>query len=77
LFEKELKKFNEIRNKLRADNPDGGFVVIKGEEVLGVWQDRMDAIKKGIEKYGDMPLLVKNIYDEDETIDISWNLKFT
>jgi hypothetical protein len=59
----ELKCFHEIQNELLANNPAGGFVVIKGQDVLGVWQNRMDAIKEAVEIYGNVSFLVKNIQD--------------
>jgi len=76
MFYTELKKFNSIRNKLRRKYTNGGYVVIKGNEILGVWEDRMDAIKKGLEKYGNVPFLVKNINEKDVEINFSTDIKF-
>ena len=64
MLEKELKYFRQIKDELRAKHSDGGFAVIKDEQLLGVWQNRNDALKEGIEEYGDNPFLVKNIYDD-------------
>jgi hypothetical protein len=64
MLEKEISKFRAIQDHLKTENPNGGFVVIKGDEVLGVWNDRMDALKQGIEKYGNVPFLVKNIRED-------------
>lgn len=76
MFERELKKFKEIQDHLKAENPNGGFVVINGEEVLGIWNDRLDALKQGIEKYGNVPFLVRDIKDEDIAINFSRNIQF-
>ncbi len=67
MLEKELKKFEEMKSELREQNAQGGFVVIKDEEILGVWRNRQDAISKGIKKYGNVSFLVKNIEDTDIT----------
>jgi len=63
MFEKEIKKFKEIQDHLRTEHPGGGFVVIKDDEVFGVWNDRLDALKEGVEKYGNVPFLVKDIME--------------
>jgi len=76
MLEKELKKFKDIQGNLKEQHPNGGFVVIMGEEVLGVWNDRVDALRQGIEKYGDVQFLVKNIMDDNTAINFSRPLQF-
>lgn len=68
MLEKELEIFEDKKFQLKNENPNGGFVVIKGDEILGVWNDRQDAIKAGVEKYGNVTFLVKNIDDSHKTI---------
>ncbi len=68
MLEKELKKFSEVQGELKQENERGGFVVIKDDEVLGVWNDRIDALREGIKKYGDVQFLVKNIMDDDNIL---------
>lgn len=77
MFEKELEVYKRIKADYLAQYPQGGFVVIKAEEVLGIWQSRLDALKAGIDKYGDVPFLVKNINESDIVINFSRNLVFT
>lgn len=76
MLEKELKTYHSNKFRLQSENSSGGFVVINGNEILGVWRDRLDALKAGIEKYGNVPFLVKNIYDDDTKIYFSRNLTF-
>ena len=64
MLEKELNIFNKIRDKLLSENPNGGFVVIKDDDVLGIWNDKMDALKEGIKKWGNVSFLVKNIIND-------------
>lgn len=62
----EIRYFHRIQNDLITANPNGGFVVIKDETVLGVWQNRMDAIQEAVQAFGTISFLVKNINDDAE-----------
>ena len=42
LFEKEMEHYLKIREEIARDN-DGKFVAIKGEEVLGIFDNYMQA----------------------------------
>jgi hypothetical protein len=76
MFEKELEVYKRVKADYLTQYPQGGFVVIKGDEVLGIWQSRLDALKAGIDKYGDVPFLVKNINESDIVVNFSRNLVF-
>lgn len=77
-LENELGYFYKMQDELRAKNPMGGFAVIKGEVLLGIWLNRLDAIKQGIEAYGYVSFLVKNInYNPNHIFRFSRPLKFT
>lgn len=75
MLEKEIETYNDVKAAIQSQNPNGGFVVIKEDEVLGVWQTRVDALRAGIEKYGNVPFLVKNIMDNDIVANFSRNIK--
>ena len=51
-------------------------MVIKDDDILGVWSSRIDALRTGIDKYGDVEFLVKNIFDNDVVINFTRNLMF-
>jgi hypothetical protein len=76
MLEKELETFKIKKAELLLQNPNGGFVVIKDDKVLGVWQSRMDALKFGIEEFGNVPFLVKSITESDVSINFTRNLIF-
>lgn len=78
MLEKELDYFKKNLIQLRVDNPQGGFVVIKEDAILGVWFSRQDAIRAGIEKLGiSSVFLVKDINEpSDHAINYSRNIKF-
>ena len=74
---KELKFFDKVRDELRSKYPNGGFVVIKDDAVLGIWMNRTDALKVGIEKFGNVPFLVKNINDNPgRQLNFTRNIQF-
>lgn len=77
MLEKELKYFDKVRDELRSKYPNGGFVVIKDNAVLGIWMNRADALKVGIEKYENVPFLVKNINDNPGSqLNFTRNIQF-
>lgn len=80
MFEKELAKFREVQDHLKNEHPNGGYVVIFDSQVLGVWNDRLDALKAGIEKFGNVSFLVKditeNLDDITNVINFSRNIQF-
>lgn len=76
MLEKELEIYSQKRAQLQSEYPQGGFVVIKDEEVLGVWQTRIDALAEGIKKYGDTSFLVKDIFENDVAVNFTRNLSF-
>lgn len=67
MLEKELQHYKTVLDELRAKNPQGGFAVIKDETLLGVWLNRQDALKQGVEAWGNTVFLVKNINESLET----------
>ena len=64
MYEQELNTYYRHLDELRASNPLGGFVVIKGEEILDVWLNDLDALKEGLKAYGDVPFMIKNLDDK-------------
>lgn len=76
MLEKELQTYNAQKASLQAAYPNGGFVVILGDTILGVWQTRIDALKAGIDKYGNVQFLVKNIMERNLAANFSRDFKF-
>ena len=58
-LEKELETYAHELPKLLAS--EGKYVLIRGDEVSGVFGAYEDAIRAGYEKYGLNPFLVKQI----------------
>ncbi|MBU3906648.1 MAG: hypothetical protein KKA64_00165 [Nanoarchaeota archaeon] len=73
LLSKEIKTYNENKEVLLRDS-SGKFVLIKEDKVIGVYDTRNDAIKIGIDKFGNEPFLVKKISEIDEIQNFTSNL---
>ncbi len=47
--------------RLLAEGHEGRFVLIKGEEVVGVWDTRREAVDAGWARFGLVPIMVHQI----------------
>lgn len=66
-FSTEFMIFEREKQQLSKSHK-GKFVLIKGEDIIKIFDDELDAIKHGIEKFGDEFFLVNEITDEDFTV---------
>lgn len=64
MFETELTTYYKNLNRLREENPLGGFVVIKGETILDVWLNDLDALKEGYKAFGEEHFMIKSLNDK-------------
>ncbi len=60
VLDTELTTFQLNRDRLLATD-EGKFVLVHGDEVVGVYESKMDAISQGYLKFGNAPFLVKQI----------------
>ena len=75
-LEAEFRAFHRHEAELKAKHGKG-HVVIRGDEVLGVWPERLEALGEGLKAYGDISFLVHNINaDQEPPGYFSRNLKF-
>lgn len=58
-LEKEIETYKSKLTQFSAS--EGKFVLIHGEDVMGIFDTYADAIKEGYEKLGLKPFLVKQI----------------
>lgn len=73
LLEKELKAFGEEKEALLKTSV-GKYALLKGKEIIGVFESQNDAIKVGIEKFGNEPFLVKKIEEVEQKLNFTSNL---
>src|SRR5262249_27453219 len=64
-FEKELKLYNARKAQLLSDKLEGQYVLIKSDEFVGVYPNGDSAYKAGLEKFGNVPMLIKQICSEE------------
>ena len=67
-LQQEMKTFRKKEQALRKQYANGGYVVIKGGKVLGIWQSRADALQEGIKAFGPTSFLVRDIFADDTPI---------
>ncbi len=56
----ELKTYEQHRDHLLG-TAEGKFVLIRNDQVIGVYDSKMDAITQGYQKFGNVPFLVKQV----------------
>ncbi len=60
VLDTELKTYEQHRDHLLA-TAEGKFVLIRGDEIIAVYESKMDAIAQGYQRLGNVPFLVKQI----------------
>lgn len=73
ILSKEIETYEKNKQKLLKES-SGKFVLIKGEEIINVFDTSSDAIKVGIDKFGNTPFLVKQILEIEPTQNFTSNL---
>lgn len=62
LLNKELETFEKKKAELLGTS-EGKFVLIKGDQVLGTYDAKADAIAEGYNRFGNQPFLVKQVVE--------------
>ncbi len=60
VLDAETATFQEHRDELLG-SAEGKFVLVKGEQVVGVYDSKRDAITEGYRRFGNTPFLVKQV----------------
>jgi hypothetical protein len=66
----ELGTFAMHRNELLG-RAKGKYVLIKGEDVVDVFEDRTDAFVRGYREFGNHPFLVKKVTDVEAPLNFT------
>ena len=72
-LEEELKTYEENKQEL-VEKANGKYVLIKGKIIVDIFESEQDAIKMGIDKFGNVPFLVKKIEEVEQTQNYTSNL---
>jgi hypothetical protein len=62
IFDLEKRTYEKNKNNLIGKSR-GKHVLIKKDKIIGVFDTKLDAIRQGYEKFGNVPLFVKQILD--------------
>jgi len=73
VLEEELQTYEAHKDELLSKAKDQ-FALIKGEEVVDVFETPMDAIRQGYERFGNVPFLVKQIVEIEVPQNFTSNL---
>lgn len=73
LLEEEIKTYEQNKAEL-VKTANGKYVLIKGKEIIDIFESEKDAIRQGIEKFGNSPFLVKKIEEIEQTQNYTSNL---
>jgi len=73
VLSEEMETYEKHKNELLREHR-GEYVLVKGSEVVNTFESQKDAIKIGIEKFGNAPFLVKKILEIDEKQNFTSNL---
>ena len=60
IFQTELQTFEALMSELLVDSA-GKFALIKGDQLVDVFDTDVDAIRQGYKEFGNVPFLVKQI----------------
>ncbi len=66
-LEAELRYFESIKDELLKYNR-GKFVVIHGEELIGIWDSGESAYSNGVQQVEVKPFLVRQVEEEEEVV---------
>jgi hypothetical protein len=72
-LEIEVKTYERHRDHLLG-TAEGKFVLIRNDQVIGVYDSKMDAIAQGYQQFGNVPFLVKHIVKVEAPQNFTSNL---
>ncbi len=64
----EWATYKRERPRLLAEGHEGRYVLIKGEEIIGIWDTRREAMSVGTQRFGLVPMLAHQIARWERTI---------
>jgi hypothetical protein len=65
VFEKEIATYLREFPRLLAEGHVGRHVLIRGDDILGIWDQRGDAVQAGRDRFGLEPIYVQTIHKQD------------
>ena len=69
----ELETYGAQKNELIGKSK-GKFALVKDDHVIGVFDTKIDAIRQGYDRFGNVPFLVKQIVEVETPQNFTSNL---
>ncbi len=60
ILRRELQTYDRNRDQLLG-KAEGKFVLIRDDQIVGIYESKMDAIAQGYRQFGNVPFLVKQV----------------
>lgn len=73
MLKKELQTYEAQKSELIGKS-QGKFVLVKDDQVIDVFDTRIDAIRQCYERFGNVPFLVKQIVEVETPQNFTSNL---
>jgi hypothetical protein len=73
MLKRELETYEANKSQLIGKS-NGKFALIKDDKVIGVFDTKIDAIRQGYERFGNVPFFVKQIVEIDIPQNFTSNL---
>lgn len=73
MLKKELETYKAQKSKLIGKS-EGKFALIKDDKVIDVFDTKIDAIRQGYERFGNVSFLVKQIVEVETPQNFTSNL---
>ncbi len=73
MLKKELETYSTQKNELIGKSK-GKFALIKDDQIIDVFDTKIDAIRQGYKRFGNVPFLVKQIVEVETPQNFTSNL---
>lgn len=65
MFEEEMAYYNQHRQDFLS-KCEWKYVLIKGSELLGTFNDAQEAYTEGLQRFGNVPFLIKQVLRKEQ-----------
>lgn len=73
-LQQELLKYRQELTRLLQEGQEGRFVLIQGDQLIGVWENEEEALRQGYDRFLMKPFLVKAVRASEKPHYFSRNL---
>jgi hypothetical protein len=68
----EWNHYRSVAGQLLAEGNEGRWVLVKNDQVLGIWDDREDATAAGYERFLLQPFLIHQVQERERLLRLGW-----